>query len=281
MANQPFSYGIPDGDYIGQPVTASCFEKGNMLILDVRFQVKDPKTGEFYKKDNGYPWEASKRHWLTNKDGGFNEATIEGIKEWAKGWNPSTFNDFWWFQNPDANGTPFGNLLAIGDVSLNFKIDKTGNQQMWVHDINRPRARAAYVPDGGNADASALAAKWGAKAKALFSAQPKKIAAAPTPAPAPAPAPVAAPVRSTPPVRPAAAPAADAVAQDWANYPATGDGVFAYFCSKLSEPYASDKHDDKWFAIYDAASGGKDPDEFTDADTQRMFRAVYDAFSIG
>lgn len=287
---QPFSYGIPDGTYRGKPTTASCFEKDGKLILDVNFAVVDPQTGETYKKENGYEWEAKKRHWLTTKDGGFNEATINGIKEWAKGWNPATFTDFWWFQNPDANGVPFGNLHAIGEVELNFQIDKTGNQQLWVHDINRAKGgRTAYVPEGGLSDAAQLQAKWGAKAKALFAAQPKKVGAAvaPTqkpaaaPTPAPAPAPVAAPVRSTPPVRAVAAPAADAVAQDWANYPVTGDGVFAYFCSKLGEPYASDKHDDKWFAIYDAASGGKDPDEFTDADTQRMFRAVYDAFSIG
>ena len=113
MANQPYSYGIPDGTYTGRPTTASCYEKDGRLILDIRFAVKDPKTGTWYVKDNGYEWEPTKRHWLTSKDGGFNEATINGLKEWAKGWNPQTFNDFWWFQNPDANGTPFGNLAAV------------------------------------------------------------------------------------------------------------------------------------------------------------------------
>lgn len=145
--NQPFTYGIPDGTYRGRPVSASCFEKDGRLILDVRFCVTDPSTGEPYKKDNGYVWEANKRHWLTNADGGFNEATISGIKEWAKGWDPQTFDDFWWFQRPDANGTPFGNLAAIGEVELNFQLDGRGRQNLWVHDPNRARGtgRTAFV----------------------------------------------------------------------------------------------------------------------------------------
>lgn len=268
---QPFSYGIPDGTYRGRPTTASCFEKDGKLILDINFAVIDPQTGETYKKDNGYDWEAKKRHWLTNKDGGFNEATINGIKEWAKEWNPQTFADFWWFQNPDANGVPFGNIINI-DVELNFQLDKTGNQQLWVHDPNRQRGnggRSVFVPDGGVADSAALAAKWGAKAKALFAAAPKKIGAGV----APQAAPVAAPTRPTAPSRPA--PAAE---KPWASFPQTGDGVFAYFCSLLGEPYDSSKHDEKWFAIYDGAANGKDPDQFTAAEWQTMFQAVTDAF---
>ena len=172
-----YSYGIPDGTYTGKPTTASCYEKDGRLILDVNFAVKDPNTGSWYKKDNGYDWEARKRHWLTSADGGFNEATINALKEWAKGWNPQTFNDFWWFQNPDANGTPFGNLAAVGEVELNFQTDGHGNQNIWVHDPNLPRGRKAYVPDGAQADSASLAAKWGAKAKALFAATPKKVGA--------------------------------------------------------------------------------------------------------
>ena len=255
-----YSYGIPDGTYVGRPTTASCYEKDGRLILDVHFAVKDPKTGTWYVKDNGYEWEANKRHWLTSKDGGFNEATINGLKEWAKGWNPQTFNDFYWFQNPDANGTPFGNLANVGEVELNFQTDGQGNQQIWVHDPNRPRRRKAYVPEGAQADSASLAAKWGAKAKALFAATPKKVGAG---------APQAAPTR------PAAAPAQT---KTWAEFPQTADGAFAYFCSLLGEPYSSAKHDDKWFAVYDKASNGKDPDEFDAADVQRLFQAVADAF---
>lgn len=274
--SKPFSYGIPDGIYRGKPTTASCFEKDGKLILDINFAVIDQKTGETYKKENGYDWEAKKRHWLTNKDGGFNEATINGIKEWAKNWNPQTFNDFWWFQQPDANGVPFGNLIAIGEVELNFQLDKTGNQQLWVHDPNRPRGggRSAYVPDGCVSDAAQLAAKWGAKAKALFAATPKKVGAAPAApqaAPAPAPAP-AAPTRRPAPSRPA-----PATEKPWASFPQTGDGVFAYFCSLLGEPYDSSKHDEKWFEIYDGAANGKDPDEFTPQDVQVLFKAVSEA----
>ena len=287
--NQPFTYGIPDGTYVGKPTTASCFEKDGRLILDVNFAVKDPKTGAYYVKDNGYEWEAKKRHWLTSKDGGFNEATIEGLKVWAKGWNPQNFNDFWWFQNHDANGTPFGNLLAVGEVELNFQTDKQGNQQIWVHDPNRPKAggRKAFVPDGGEADAAALAAKWGAKAKALFAATPKKVGAgapvqaaqkpvqAATPAaPATAPSRPSAPVQAAP-TRPAAAPAQP---KPWAEFPQTADGAFAYFCKKLGEPYSSEKHDGQWFDIFDKAANGKDPDEFDAADVQRLFQAVCDAF---
>lgn len=75
--------------------------------------------------------------------------------------------------------------------------------------------------------------------------------------------------------RPAAAPAQP---KPWAEFPQTADGAFAYFCKKLGEPYSSAKHDDKWFAIYDKASNGKDPDEFDAADVQRLFQAVEDAF---
>lgn len=287
--NQPFQYGIPDGTYVGRPTTASCFEKDGRLILDVNFEVKDPQTEQWYKKDNGYNWEAKKRHWLTSKDGGFNEATIEGLKEWAKGWNPQNFNDFWWFQNPDANGVPFGNLLAVGEVELNFQTDKQGNQQIWVHDPNRPKAggRKAFVPDGGEADAAALAAKWGAKAKALFAATPKKVGAgapvqaaqkpvqAATPAaPATAPSRPSAPVQAAP-TRPQGAPAQP---KPWAEFPQTADGAFAYFCKKLGEPYSSEKHDGQWFDIFDKAANGKDPDEFDAADVQRLFECVNAAF---
>ena len=183
-----FSYGIPDGTYTGRPTTASCFEKDGRLILDVNFTVKDPQSGEWFKKDNGYEWEAKKRHWLSSKDGGFNEATITGIREWAKGWNPTSFDDFYWFQLPDANGVPFGNLAAIGEVELNFQTDNQGNQQIWVHDPNRPKSggRKAYVPEGANTDRAQMMAKWGTRAKALFAATPTKIrGTAPNPAPAP------------------------------------------------------------------------------------------------
>ena len=266
MANQPYTYGIPDGTYTGRPTTASCYEKDGRLILDIRFAVKDPKTGTWYVKDNGYEWEPTKRHWLTSKDGGFNEATINGLREWAKGWNPQAFDDFYWFQR-EVDGVPFGNLAAVGEVELNFQTDSNGNQQIWVHDPNRPRGRKAYVPEGAQADSASLAAKWGAKAKALFAATPKKVGAA-TPQPAQKPAQAA-------PTRPAAAPAA---AKPWAEFPQTADGAFAYFCKKLGEPYSSAKHDDKWFEVYDRASNGKDPDEFDAADVQRLFQAVEDAF---
>ena len=285
---QPFSYNIPDGTYRGKPTTASCFEKDGKLILDINFAVIDPQTGETYKKDNGYEWEVKKRHWLTNKNGGFNEATINGIKEWAKGWNPTTFADFWWFQNPDENGVPFGNLKAIGDVELNFQIDKTGNQQLWVHDLNRTKGgnRSAYVPEGGMCDAAQLQAKWGAKAKALFAAQPKKIGAAPQAA-ATAPGAIATPsAPSAAPARPAPAPARPTFAKatvgkpaapeekPWASFPQTVDGAFAYYCSLLGEPYKSEKHDEKWFEIYDSVANKKDPDQLTPSDVQALFKAV-------
>ena len=283
---QPFSYGIPDGKYRGRPTTASCFEKDGKLILDINFAVIDPQTGETYKNDKGYDWEARKRHWLTNKDGGFNEATINGIKEWAPGWVPTTFAHFWWFQEPDENGVPFGNLKAIGEVELNFQIDKMGNQQLWVHALNRPKGsgRTAYVPEGGICDAAQLQAKWGAKAKALFAAQPKKVGAAPQ-AVATAPGTVAAPSAHSPaPARPTFAkatvgkPSAPAE-KPWASFPQTSDGAFAYYCSLLGEPYKSEKHDEKWFETYDSVANGKDPDRLSPAEVQELFKAVNDAFS--
>lgn len=282
---QPFSYGIPDGKYRGKPTTASCFEKDGKLILDINFAVIDPQSGKTYKNDKGYDWEARKRHWLTNKDGGFNEATINGIKEWAPGWVPTTFADFWWFQEPDENGVPFGNLKAIGEVELNFQIDKTGNQQLWVHALNSAKGngRTAYVPEGALSDVAQLQAKWGAKAKALFAAQPKKVGASAPSAPqmaATAPGAIVAPsAPSAAPTRPTAAPqrpqsvAADAP-KPWASFPQTSDGAFAYFCSLLGEPYKSEKHDEKWFDIYDGVANGKDPDQLSPADVQALFRAV-------
>lgn len=261
-----YTYGIPDGTYTGRPTTASCFEKDGRLILDVNFAVKDPNTGAWYKKDNGYDWEARKRHWLTSADGAFNEKTIEGLKEWAKGWQPRSLDDFWWFQNPDANGTPFGNLIAIGEVELNFATDGQGNQTIWVHDPNRPKSggRKAYVPDGASSDRAAMMAKWGTRAKALFAATPKKVA--PIPAAAPTKAPVAAPAR----------PAAKAPAnpKPWEKFQQDANGAFAYFCSLLGEPYQSAKHDDAWFKIYDEVIDGKDPDEFTQDDVKRLFESI-------
>ena len=284
-----YSYGIPDGTYTGRPTTASCYEKDGRLILDVNFAVKDPNTGAWYKKDNGYDWEARKRHWLTSADGAFNEKTIEGLKEWAKGWQPRSLDDFWWFQSPDASGTPFGNLIAIGEVELNFQTDNQGNQTIWVHDPNRPKSggRKAYVPDGATTDKATLMAKWGTRAKALFAATPKKVGAgAPQAAPKPAQAAPAA-VGGVAPSRPSApaqaAPtspeAAPAKADPWAEFPQTADGAFAYFCSLLGEPYSGAKHDEKWFALFDAAAQGKDPDEFDAADVQRLFQTIKDGMA--
>lgn len=284
-----FNYGIPDGTYTGKPTTASCYEKDGRLILDVNFAVKDPNTGAWYKKDNGYDWEARKRHWLTSADGGFNEKTIEGLKEWAKGWQPRSLDDFWWFQNPDENGTPFGNLVAIGEVNLNFQTDGQGNQQIWVHDPNRPKSggRKAFVPDGASSDRAAMMAKWGTRAKALFAATPKKVATAAAPkaeqtapaASAPSAgvsAPHAAPTRPAASARPVAAPAA---AKPWASYPQTADGAFDYFCSLLGEPYEGAKHEEKWFELFNAARHGKDVDEFTQEDTQRLFQTIKDGMA--
>lgn len=285
-----YSYGIPDGTYTGRPTTASCYEKDGRLILDVNFAVKDPNTGAWYKKDNGYDWEARKRHWLTSADGAFNEKTIEGLKEWAKGWQPRSLDDFWWFQNPDANGTPFGNLIAIGEVELNFATDGRGNQTIWVHDPDRPKSggRKAYVPDGASSDRAAMMAKWGTRAKALFAATPKKVGTGAPAQAAPKPA-QAAPASGggVAPSRPATAPAtpsrpaggAPAKADPWAEYPKTCDGAFAYFCSLLGEAYSGAKHDEKWFALFDAAAQGKDPDEFDAADVQRLFQTIKDGMA--
>lgn len=285
-----YNYGIPDGTYTGKPTTASCYEKDGRLILDVNFAVKDPNTGAWYKKDNGYDWEARKRHWLTSADGGFNEKTIEGLKEWAKGWQPRSLDDFWWFQNPDENGTPFGNLIAIGEIELNFQTDGQGNQQIWVHDPDRPKSggRKAFVPDGASSDRAAMMAKWGTRAKALFAATPKKVGAGAPAQAAPKPAQAAsAPAGGVAPSRPAAAPAtpsrpaggAPAKADPWAEYPKTCDGAFAYFCSLLGEAYSGAKHDEKWFALFDAAAQGKDPDEFAAADVQRLFQTIKDGMA--
>lgn len=284
-----YRYGIPDGTYTGRPTTASCYEKDGRLILDVNFAVKDPNTGAWYKKDNGYDWEARKRHWLTSADGAFNEKTIEGLKEWAKGWQPRSLDDFWWFQNPDASGTPFGNLIAIGEVELNFATDGQGNQTIWVHDPNRPKSggRKAYVPDGASSDRAAMMVKWGTRAKALFAATPKKVATVAAPKAAQAApaasapsagvsAPHAAPTRPAASARPVAAPAA---AKPWASYPQTADGAFDYFCSLLGEPYEGAKHEEKWFELFDAARQGKDVDEFTQEDTQRLFQTIKDGMA--
>ena len=301
---QPFRYGIPDGTYTGRPTTASCFEKDGRLILDVNFAVKDPQSGELFKKDNGYEWEAKKRHWLSSKDGGFNEATITGIREWAKGWNPTSFDDFYWFQLPDANGVPFGNLAAIGEVELNFQTDNQGNQQIWVHDPNRPKAggRKAFVPDGATTDKATLMAKWGTKAKALFAATPKKVAtvaapkAAQTAPAASAPsagvsAPPAAPARpGAAPARPAAAPAPVRHVAKPSDFPQDANGAFSFFCARLEEhgeKYASAKHDGRWFEIYDSIASnprdpqnpGKDPDELTQQEVENLFEAVDEAFA--
>jgi hypothetical protein len=285
-----YNYGIPDGTYTGKPTTASCYEKDGRLILDVNFAVKDPNTGAWYKKDNGYDWEVRKRHWLTSADGGFNEKTIEGLKEWAKGWQPRSLDDFWWFQNPDENGTPFGNLIAIGEVELKFQTDGQGNQTIWVHDPDRPKSggRKAYVPDGASSDRAAMMAKWGTRAKALFAATPKKVGTGAPAQAAPKPA-QAAPAAGggVAPSRPAAAPAtpsrpaggAPAKADPWAEYPKTCDGAFAYFCSLLGEAYSGAKHDEKWFALFDAAAQGKDPDEFTQEDVQGLFQTIKDGMA--
>lgn len=287
---KPFTYGLPNGTYGGKPTTASFYEKDGRLFLDVKFAVRDPSTGDFYKNERGYDFEVTKRHWLTTKEGGFNEMTIAGIREWAKGWTGDGIESFYWFCDPDANGTPFGNLAAVGEVELNFTTGRNGAQDLYVHDPNRQRGRRAFVPEGATTDRAAILAKWGSKARALFAAQPRKVASAsaatpqggagaPVPAARPATQP-ATPTSSAAPVAhvaPQAAPKAAVPA--WAKYPQNADGAFAYFCDRLGEPYASAKHDAKWFEIFDKAANGKDPDQFGPDDVNRLFLAVHNALS--
>lgn len=265
--SKPFTYGIKDGTYKGKPTTASFYEHNGRLILDIKFAVWNEAEGRWFLKENGYEWEAQKRHWITNKEGGFNEAIIDGLKEWAKGWACTDISSFYWFQQANASGVPFGNLADIGEVELNFQTAADGSQTLWVHDPNRPRTtgRKAFTPEGAVTDQAAILAKWGAKAKAVFAAQPRKIAAVATPKPAPAPTarPAPAPVKTPPKGE-----------SEWAGFSQTADGAFAYFCSLLGEPYSSAKHDDAWFGIVDKAVPGKDPDQFTPQDVQNLFAAV-------
>lgn len=282
-----YSYGIPDGTYVGKPTTASCYEKDGKLILDIRFAVKDPQTGAWYKKENGYDWEVLKRFWLTSADGAFNEATIKGLKEWAKGWEPRSFDDFYWFQSADEEGTPFGNLAAVGEVELNFQT-KDGSQSVWVHDPNRPKGagRTGYVPEGANTDRATLMAKWGSRAKALFASAPKKVATTTAQttrqtaqvASAPSAGVVASP---SAPARPAAAPAPVRHVAKPSDFPQDANGAFSFFCARLKEhgeTYQSAKHDGKWFDVYDKAAEGKDPDELTQQEVENLFEAVDEAF---
>lgn len=273
-AGKPYTYGIKDGRYVGVPTTASFYEKDGNLILDVNFAVKDA-NGQFYtveKNGHTYNWEIRKRHWITTKDGAFNTAIIDGLREWAKGWTCADLTSFYWFSNPDANGVPFGNLAQIGDVELNFVTKQNGAQDVYVNPLGG-RGRKAFTPEGAVTDQSAIMAKWGAKAKAVFAATPRKVAQTAQNTPSQASATVA------PTSAPSAAPARPSAPQSArpsgsAQFPQTTDGAFAYYCSLLPEPYKSEKHDGKWFDIYDSASQGKDPDQFGPADVARLFQAV-------
>ena len=122
-------------------------------------------------------------------------------------------------------------------------------------------------------------------ADTLFAATPKKVSAPAAGTMVPQdggvnPVPVSAPSRpaaapQAPSRAPARAPApAPSNSKPWEKFPSTVDGAFAYFSSLLGEPYQSAKHDDAWFKIYDEASEGKDPDEFTQDDVKRLFESI-------
>ena len=68
-------------------------------------------------------------------------------------------------------------------------------------------------------------------------------------------------------------------ARPWAEFPQTADGAFQYFCSLLGEPYQGAKHDERWFALFDEAAQGKDPDQFTPEDVLRLFQAIRDGMA--
>jgi hypothetical protein len=103
----------------------------------------------------------------------------------------------------------------------------------------------------------------------------KPVQAATPDAPATAPSRPAAAVQAAP-TRPQGGPAQP---KPWAEFPQTCDGAFAYFCSLLGEAYSGAKHDEKWFALFDAAAQGKDPDEFDAADVQRLFQTIRDGMA--
>ena len=119
------------------------------------------------------------------------------------------------------------------------------------------------MPEGASTDRAAMVAKWGTRAKALFAATPKKVGAGAAPAAAP-----------TRPATPKGTPASP-----WAEFPQTADGAFQYFCSLLGEPYQGAKHDERWFALFDEAAQGKDPDQFTPEDVLRLFQAIRDGMA--
>lgn len=277
---EKFSYNIPDGTYAGKAVAASCYEKDGKLRLDIKVCLVDPTTGQWMMNPEKpqYVREFKKVYFLTSKDGNLNERTIESLKEIAKGyWNPKSFDDFYWWQTA-VDGKPFANLEKIGELEFNLVTNEYG-QSMFIHDPARSGkaggTRKAFVPDGAESDKAKLAAKWGGKARALFAASPRKMESAPVAAPAPAAKPMTAPVSK--PSRPAmpptpAKPAAEH--EPWADYPHTPDGCFKFFTDNLGEPYDGTKHDALWFECMDAVANGKDPDEYTDEDTTRLFKVV-------
>ena len=148
--------------------------------------------------------------------------------------------------------------------------------------------RKAWTPPEANTDRAQMMAKWGTRAKALFAATPKKVAAGTSAQAATKPA-QAAPAAGggVAPSRRAAAPAAPSrpaggaqkKADPWTGYEKSCNGAFEYFCSLLGEPYSGPKHDEKWFELFDAAAVGKDPDEFTQMDIERLFLTIRDGMA--
>jgi len=229
---------IENGVYAARPTAVSVTEsKAGNLMTVIKFQIKEGPELTFYSV-------------LAKTDGTINTRNVDDLKKWS-GWDGC---DPYWLMEADLTQTDV-ELVVENGPSLTDP-SKTWPNIKWV---NPPgQSGGAAMPKA--ADRGAVAAKWGAKFRALAGGAPAaRRPAGPAPA-APAPAQPAPPPSRPAAKAPPAAPTRATQASAWAKLDAAAGNM----------PQA--QKEELWFGFVDAT--GMDQADMTPAGWTQIEAAI-------
>jgi hypothetical protein len=154
---------IENGTYAARPVAVSVTEsKAGNLMAVIKFQIQNGPELTFYSV-------------LAKTDGTVNTRNVDDLKKWS-GWDGC---DPYWLMEADLTQTDV-ELVVENGPSLSDP-SKTWPNIKWVNPPGQASGGAMPVP----ADRQAVAAKWGAKFRALAGGVPAARRATPPVAPRP------------------------------------------------------------------------------------------------
>lgn len=230
---------IEDGTYAARPTAASITEsKAGNLMAVIRFKINDGPDLTFYSV-------------LAKADGTINTRNVDDLKRWSC-WDGC---DPYWLMENDLTGIDVEIVVENGPSITDPS--KTWPSIKWVNPPGSTGGGA--MPEA--ADRQTVAAKWGAKFRALAGGAPAARKPAAT-APAATPPPL---YRPAPKVPPAAPQAGSTQASAWAKL------------NKAAGNLPQDKKEELWFGFVDET--GMDQADMTPAGWAQVEAAIEKHFA--